>query len=83
LAGCLVNQTIVAHLRRTDIGVARQGGLGAHPRGFENREPDFWETSVPGILAAGDVCATSTKQVASAAGKGAAALKIRGIPDDP
>ena len=47
--------------------------------GYEVREPAFLETSVPGIFAAGDVRAGSTKQVASAAGEGAtAALLIRG-----
>ncbi len=45
---------------------------------FQEREPFFLETSVPGIFAAGDVRAGSTKQVASAAGEGAsAALFIR------
>lgn len=45
---------------------------------FSGREPVFLETSVPGIFAAGDVRAGSTKQVASAAGEGAtAALLIR------
>ncbi|MCP4361169.1 MAG: FAD-dependent oxidoreductase [Chloroflexi bacterium] len=45
---------------------------------FNGREPHILETSVPGIFAAGDVRATSTKQVASAAGEGAtAALLIR------
>ena len=48
------------------------------PPGFKTREPAFLETSVPGIFAAGDVRAGSTKQVASAAGEGAsAALLIR------
>ena len=48
------------------------------PPGFEKRKPAFLETSVPGIFAAGDVRAASTKQVASAAGEGAtAALLIR------
>jgi thioredoxin reductase (NADPH) len=48
------------------------------PSGFETREPFALETSVPGIFAAGDVRAGSTKQVASAAGEGAtAALLIR------
>ena len=51
---------------------------GVRPAGFENREPAFLETSLPGIFAAGDVRAGSTKQVASAAGEGAtAALLIR------
>ena len=45
---------------------------------FGKREPAALETSVPGIFAAGDVRAGSTKQVASAAGEGAtAALLIR------
>ena len=48
------------------------------PAGYENRDPALLETSVPGIFAAGDVRADSTKQVASAAGEGAtAALLIR------
>jgi thioredoxin reductase (NADPH) len=52
---------------------------GDRPPGYEVREPAFLETSVPGIFAAGDVRAGSTKQVASAAGEGAtAALLIRG-----
>jgi thioredoxin reductase (NADPH) len=46
--------------------------------GSTMRDPEFLETSVPGIFAAGDVRASSTKQVASAAGEGAtAALLIR------
>ncbi len=46
--------------------------------GFHGREPSLLETSVPGIFAAGDVRAGSTKQVASAAGEGAtAALAVR------
>jgi thioredoxin reductase (NADPH) len=46
--------------------------------GFGGREPAFLETSIPGVFAAGDVRAGSTKQVASAAGEGAAvALQIR------
>jgi thioredoxin reductase (NADPH) len=50
----------------------------APPPGFEQQDPAFLETSVPGIFAAGDVRAGSTKQVASAAGEGAtAALLIR------
>ena len=51
---------------------------GNRPPGFEDREPAVLETSVPGIFAAGDVRAGSTKQVASAAGEGATvALLIR------
>lgn len=51
---------------------------GDRPPGYEKREPSFLETSVPGIFAAGDVRAGSTKQVASATGEGAtAALLVR------
>jgi len=45
---------------------------------FVDRDPAALESSVPGLFAAGDVRADSTKQVASAAGEGAtAALLIR------
>jgi thioredoxin reductase (NADPH) len=45
---------------------------------YTKRDPAMLESSVPGIFAAGDVRAESTKQVASAAGEGAtAALLIR------
>lgn len=51
---------------------------GPRPVGYEKRDPMLLETSIPGIFAAGDVRADSTKQVASAAGEGAtAALLIR------
>ncbi|MBI4763509.1 MAG: FAD-dependent oxidoreductase [Deltaproteobacteria bacterium] len=51
---------------------------GERPEGFEKRDPYLLETSIPGIFAAGDVRATSTKQVVSAAGEGSsAALMIR------
>ncbi|MCB0188278.1 MAG: FAD-dependent oxidoreductase, partial [Caldilineaceae bacterium] len=36
---------------------------GNHPPGYETREPTLLESSVPGIFAAGDVRAGSTKQV--------------------
>jgi thioredoxin reductase (NADPH) len=51
---------------------------GDRPIGFESRDPEILETSVPGVFAAGDVRTQSTKQVASAAGEGAGAtLMIR------
>lgn len=51
---------------------------GTRPAGYETRDPALLESSVPGIFAAGDVRAGSTKQVASATGEGAtAALLIR------
>ena len=49
---------------------------GDRPAGYEQREPAALETSVPGIFAAGDVRHGSTKQVASAAGEGAAAALL-------
>ena len=51
---------------------------GNRPAGYEKREPSLLETSVPGIFAAGDVRAGSTKHVASATGEGATvALLVR------
>lgn len=51
---------------------------GERPPGFDTCDPAILETSVPGIFSAGDVRADSTKQVASAAGEGAAAaLMVR------
>ena len=51
---------------------------GNRPAGYEKRVPSLLETSVPGIFAAGDVRAGSTKQVASATGEGATvALLVR------
>ncbi len=51
---------------------------GDRPAVFAHREPAALETSVPGVFAAGDVRQGSTKQVASAAGEGAAvALLVR------
>jgi thioredoxin reductase (NADPH) len=46
---------------------------GVRPDEYRDREPAILETSVPGVFAAGDVRIQSTKQVASAAGEGAAA----------
>jgi thioredoxin reductase (NADPH) len=76
-----------AFLQETPIQRNRWGFLvtghdlvhdGNRPAGYETRDPVLLETSVPGIFAAGDVRAGSTKQVASATGEGAtAALLIR------
>lgn len=51
---------------------------GDRPAGYGKREPAALESSIPGVFAAGDVRQGSTKQVASAAGEGAAvALLVR------
>ncbi len=69
-------------VRRDDYGFVVTGHdlvhNGDRPPGFEGREPDRLETSIPGVFAAGDIRLGSTQQVASAAGEGAAAtLMIR------
>ena len=52
--------------------------LDPKPGPYEKRAPFMLETSIPGVFAAGDVRAGSTKQVVSSAGEGAAAaLAIR------
>jgi thioredoxin reductase (NADPH) len=50
---------------------------GARPKGWElARDPFLFETSVPGIFAAGDVRSGSGKRVASAVGEGSATLSM-------
>ena len=50
-----------------------KGQVNLDERGFILTDASFM-TSVPGVFAAGDVRAGSTKQLASAVGEGAAAL---------
>jgi thioredoxin reductase (NADPH) len=51
-------------------------------RGFVVTDPSTFMTTMPGVFAAGDVRAGSTKQLASAVGEGAAvAIQIRGWID--
>ena len=51
--------------------------LGPRPKGWRlEREPYLFETSVPGIFAAGDVRAGSSKRVAAAVGEGAVAVRF-------
>lgn len=45
-------------------------------RAFGDRSPLLLETSMPGVFAAGDVRAGSTKRLASAVGEGAVALRV-------
>lgn len=50
---------------------------GRRPRGWNlDRDPYFFETSVPGVFAAGDVRHGSGKRVASAVGEGAATVSM-------
>jgi thioredoxin reductase (NADPH) len=45
------------------------------PRGWPlDREPYAFETSIPGVFAAGDVRATANRRVAAAVGEGSAAV---------
>ena len=71
-----------SQVRRNEWGFILTGDELVHEPGWATdhgaTEPAVLETSVPGIFAAGDVRAGSTKQVASATGEGAtAALLIR------
>lgn len=60
---------------RTDAkGFILTGGAALGPDG--SREPALLETSIPGVFAAGDVRAGSTKRVASAVGEGAMAVAL-------
>ncbi|MBX7220028.1 MAG: FAD-dependent oxidoreductase [Blastocatellia bacterium] len=52
----------------------RQGG--PIPKSFGQREPFMFETSLPGVLAAGDVRSNSVKRVASAVGQGSIAVQF-------
>jgi thioredoxin reductase (NADPH) len=50
---------------------------GKRPRGWPlDRDPYLLETSVPGIFAAGDVCAGTVQRVASAVGQGAMCISL-------
>jgi len=68
-------------LELDERGYVRTGAdLGGHPEPHEafgaNRAPFHLETSVPGVLAAGDVRAGSVKRVASAVGEGTIAVQL-------
>jgi thioredoxin reductase (NADPH) len=50
---------------------------GKRPRGWNlTRDPYWLESSVPGILVAGDVRARSVKRIASAVGEGSMAVQF-------
>jgi thioredoxin reductase (NADPH) len=52
-------------------------GPGERPRGWTlDRDPYLLETSVPGIFAAGDVCAGTVQRVATAVGQGAMCISF-------
>ncbi|MCP4429136.1 MAG: FAD-dependent oxidoreductase [Chloroflexi bacterium] len=72
--GFLANSNVVLN----DWGFIATGHDLFHAEFTNGREPEVLATNIPGIFAAGDVRAGSTKQVASAAGEGAtAALLVR------
>lgn len=58
---------------RTGYNIPQQNG---HIGLYSERRPLIFETSIPGIFAAGDVREGSTKQVATAAGEGATAAML-------
>ncbi|CAG0977561.1 partial Thioredoxin reductase, partial [Anaerolineae bacterium] len=52
-------------------------GDGRRPRGWmPDRDPFLFETSVPGVFAAGDARSGSGKRVASAVGEGSATVRL-------
>jgi thioredoxin reductase (NADPH) len=60
-----------------------EGSVELDQQGFVAADPMTFETSVPGVFAAGDVRAASVKQLAFAVGDGAAtAIRIRGYLDE-
>ena len=64
---------------REDISAIVLTGADLGPRpvgGALKREPTLFETNVPGIFAAGDVRAGSSKRVAAAVGEGAATVRF-------
>ena len=67
------------YLETDEYGFIRTGHDFVHEKGSKgNFDALPFETSVPGVFAAGDVRYGSTKQVASAVGEGAAAaISIR------
>lgn len=76
--GFLADSAVELDARRLVVTGHALAHGGRRLPGFGGAEPPILGTSVPGIFAAGDVRADSTKQVASAAGEGAAAaLMIR------
>jgi len=49
--------------------------IGGRPRGWAlDRDPFFFETSIPGVFAAGDVRSGANRRVAAAVGEGSAAI---------
>lgn len=68
-----------SYLQTDPYGFILTGHDFAHsPEGYNGRVPFAFETSAPGVFAAGDVRHGSTKQVATAVGEGAAAaISIR------
>ena len=59
----------------TGADLPMNGAVPARPRGWTlDRDPLLFETSVPGVFAAGDVRAGANRRVAAAVGEGSAAI---------
>ena len=59
----------------TGPDLPRSGAPPARPRGWNlDRDPLLFETSVPGVFAAGDVRSGANRRVAAAVGEGSAAI---------
>jgi len=63
-------------IERDDRGFVRTGSEVSRERWQLDRAPGAFETSMPGVFAAGDVRAGSVKRVAAAAGEGAVAVPM-------
>lgn len=59
----------------TGLDLLDAGGPGGRPKGWTlDRDPFMFETSIPGVFAAGDVRSGANRRVAAAVGEGSAAI---------